>query len=246
MTIPKTHPPRPLRPRHGPRPNALAVALAIAAMGAAAASAHGGQLVDSGAFRLFVGGEEAGTEEFTIHRMGSGEAQRTFATSQVAMADGRVFRTALELMGPELEVAAYQVSLTGAEAASIEILRSGDRILATVVEPGGERVREYRADPGAVIVEREMAHHYSVLHRFAVPGEPESRLQSFSPLAEDPESVLRVVAETRSLEFGGTTIEATRVGLGTVPDAGAAWFDGSGRLVRVELPASGFLAVRIP
>ncbi len=245
MTIFIICPPPPPRPRPGPRRIALAAALA-AALAVPATSAHSGQLVDSGAFRLFVDGDQVGTEEFTIHRMGSGEAQRTFATSQVAMADGRVFRTALEMVGPELAVAAYQVSLTGSRSASVEVLRSGDRILATFVEPGGERVREYRADPGAVIVERQMAHHYSVLRRFAAPGDPESRLQSFSPLADDPESVLRIVAEPRSLEHGGTTIEATRVGLGTAPDAGAAWFDGSGRLVRVELPRSGFLAVRIP
>ena len=220
----------------------------VAAICALASSAytHGSQLVDNGSFRLLVQGEEIGTEEFTIQRLGSGDAQRTFARGQLTMSDGRIFRTVLEWVGPEMAVAAYQATLTGTDSAAIEVLRSGNRFLATVVEPGGERVREYRADPGTAIVEEGMAHHYAVLRRFAASGASGRLLHTFSPLAESPEATLQLTAEAGLLEFAGTTIEATRIRLGSEPDAGAAWFDGSGRLIRVELPASGFLAVRIP
>ena len=217
----------------------LALALVCPAPGS-------GQLVDSGVFRLYFDGQEAGTEEFTIHRRGTGGAQETLAMGTVTMRSGRVFKTLLQVQGPGMAVAEYQVSVAGVDAVEVRLVRAGDRLRRTVVAPGGEQVQEYRARPGTVIFEAGVAHHYFVLGALLEGGAAETTLYTFTPLSDEPASTALLLAGPQLLEAGGATIETTRVRLGTGENAGAAWFDGSGRLVRVSLPEAGFLAVRVP
>lgn len=205
-----------------------------------------GQLVDSGVFRLYFNGQEAGREEFTIHRRGTGGAQETLAMGTVTMSSGRVFKTLLQVQGPDMTLAEYQVSVSGSDTAVVSLVRAGNRLTRTTVAPGGERVREYRARPATVIFEDGVAHHYFVLGAFLERDAPAPTLQTFTPLSEEPESIAQLHAAPHMLETGGTIIETTQVRLGNGEDAGAVWFDGSGRLVRVSLPGKGFLAVRIP
>ncbi len=205
-----------------------------------------GQLVDSGVFRLYLDGREAGTEEFTIHRRGTGGAQETLAMGTVTMRSGRIFKTLLQVQGPGMVLAEYQVSVTGADTAEVRLVRAGNRLRRTVVAPGGERVREFRTRPATVIFEDGVAHHYFVLGAFLGAGAAGTTLNAFTPLADEPESTALLQAGPELLESGGATVETTQVRLGSDEDAGAAWFDGSGRLVRVSLPARGFLAVRVP
>ncbi len=205
-----------------------------------------GQLVDSGVLRLYIDGQEAGTEEFTIHRRGTGGAQETLAMGTVTMRSGRVVKTLLQVQGPGMALAEYQVSVTGADTVEVRLVRAGNRLRRTVVAPGGEQVQEYRARPGTVVVEAGFAHHYFVLGAFLEGGAVETTLHTFTPLSDEPESTALLLAGPHMLETGEATIETTRVRLGSGDNAGAAWFDGSGRLVRVSLPEAGFLAVRVP
>lgn len=204
------------------------------------------QLVDSGVFQLYVDGEPAGTEEFTIHRRGTGGAQEILAMGTVTMRSGRVCKTLLQVQGPGMTVAEYQVSVAGPDTAVISLVRAGNRLTRTIVTPGGERVREYRARSATTIFEDGVAHHYFVLGAFLESGSAGTTLHAFTPLADEPESTLQLQAGPRMLQTGQAAIETTRVRLGTGEDAGAAWFDVGGRLVRVSLPRQGFLAVRVP
>lgn len=205
-----------------------------------------GQLVDSGVFRLYLNGEEAGTEEFTIHRRGTGGAQEVLARGTVTMRDGRVFTTLLQVQGPEMILAQYQVRVSGSDTAVISLVRAGDRLTGSIVDPSGERVSEYRARPETVIFESGVAHHHFVLGAFADAGAAETTLHTFAPLSERPDSTVTLQAAPQVLDIGGAAIETTQVRFGTGENAGAAWFDGSGRLVRVSLPAQSFVAVRVP
>lgn len=205
-----------------------------------------GQLVDSGVFRLYLDGREAGTEEFTIHRRGTGGAQETLAMGTVTMRSGRVFKTLLQVQGPGMVLAEYQVSVTGVDTAEVRLVRAGNRLRRTVVAPDGERVREFRTRPETAIFEDGVAHHYFVLGAFLEGDIAGATLHTFTPLADEPESAALLHAGPELIESEGATVETTQVRLGSGEDAGAAWFDGSGRLVRVSLPARGFLAVRVP
>ena len=204
------------------------------------------QLVDSGVFHLYLDGEPVGTEEFTIHRRGTGGAQEVLAMGTVTMVSGRVFKTLLQVQGPGMDLAEYQVSVTGTDTAVVSLVRAGSRLRRTIIAPGGERVREYRARPATVIFEDGVAHHYFVLGALLESDAAGTTLLAFTPLADEPESTLQLQAGPQMLEIGGAAVETTQVRLGNGEDAGAVWFDGSGRLVRVSLPRKGFLAVRIP
>ncbi len=204
------------------------------------------QLVDNGTFRLLVDGAEAGKEEFTVQRVGAGDAQRTFARGSVRMRDGRVLDTVLQLVGPAMVLQAYRATLAGADTAQVEFVRVGDRLQGTIVQSQRERLREYRADPAAVILEDGVAHHYFVLGAHAAGAAPTATVHVFAPLSDRAEATTPVEAAPDALELNGTIIETTRVRFGTGDRAGAAWFDGSGRLVRVELFARGFVALRLP
>ncbi len=207
--------------------------------------AASGQLVDSGRFLLYLNDREVGVEDFTIQRLGSGDAQRTYARGNVTMHDGRVFRTVLQMVGPEMAVAAYQVSLSGADTAVASFVRAGDRLRATVVEPEGERFREHRARPTTVVFDEGVAHHYFVLGLFTAAGDVGRTLHTFAPLSEEPEDTVELRVGPHALDIGGAMVETTRVRLGADDEAGAAWFDGSGRLIRVALPLHGFAAERV-
>lgn len=204
------------------------------------------QLVDNGVFRLLVDGVEVGMEEFTIQRVGTGDAQRTFARGNVSMSDGRVLETVLQMVGPAMVLQAYRATLTGTDTAQVEFVRAGNRLQGTIVERQRERVREYRADPTTVIFEEGVAHHYFVLGLHTASGNPVATLHAFAPLSDRAEATTEIQAAPDALDLQGTTVETTRVLFGADDRAGAAWFDGSGRLVRVELFAQGFVAVRLP
>lgn len=224
-----------------------AALLGTAIAGALLAFPHpaAAQLVDNGAFRLFVDGVEVGREEFTIQRVGTGDAQRTFARGNVAMRDGRILRTVLQMVGPAMVLEAYQATLTGTDTAAVEFVRAGDRLQGTVVERERERLREYRADPTTVILEEGVAHHYFVLGPHTAAGTSARTLHAFAPLSDRPEATTGIQAAPHTLELDGMSIETTRVLFGAGDRAGAAWFDGSGRLVRVELFVRGFVAQRM-
>ncbi len=231
-------PSSPLRP---PRRAVLAiVALAVVP---AQRGAWASQLVDRGTFVLFADGQEAGTEEFVVQRSGTGDAQITVARGTVVMRDGRTLATTLRATGPALVVSSYQVVVSGADTLSILLSRAGERMEALTRAPWGEEAREYRAPPSIVVLEDGVAHHYFVLSRLA--GREPGRVATLAPLSEAEETSAAVEARSETIELWGGAVETTRISVGTGSDHRVAWFDGSGRLVRVALPTKGFAAERV-
>ena len=220
-----------------------AVALVGSPLSGAAATA---QLVDRGTFRLSVDGAEVGSEEFTIQRRGTGEARTTVARSTVSLRDGRRLDTLLEVVGPELVLVEYAAVETGADTLSVRLSRAGDRLRATTSTGWGHRVRGYRAQPATCVLDEGVAHHYFVLGEFAAREAPRRTLHVFSRTVEGLAPTELGAPAPESIDLGGERIEATRVDFASGGASGSAWFDGSGRLVRVSLPDRGFVAERSP
>lgn len=202
-----------------------------------------GQLVDRGTFVLFANEQETGTEEFVVQRSGTGEAQVTVARGTVVMRDGRTLATTLVATGPDLVLSGYQVVVSGADTVSIELSRADERLDALTRAPWGEEAREYRAPPSVVVLEDGVAHHYFVLARLV--GQESGRIATLAPLSEAEEAGAAVEARSETIELWGASVETTRLSVGAGGDERVAWFDGSGRLVRVALPAKGFVAERV-
>ena len=233
---------RPASPLHASRrklPIFLAAALAVQAIAPEAAR---GQLVDRGIFVLHLNGAEAGTEEFTIQREGTGDAQVTLATGTVHMRDGRTVTTILRLMGTDMMLNEYSAFATGPDTLAVRVVRAGSRLRTRSVSSSVEEERAYRARPSSVIFDEGIAHHYFVLNSLAGGA----TVHALAPLAERQEPAARLETGSEIIELGDERVETTRIRFGSAQRGGVAWFDGSGRLVRVQLEDRGFLAERVP
>lgn len=218
----------------------LAAACALLAAGTAVPAA--GQLVDRGTFRILVEGREVGTEEFTIRRRGAGDAQTTIARGRISMRDGRVLETSLLMVGSEPVLVEYAANRTGADPATVELARTGDHFRARTVDQWGERMRSYRARSATFVLDEGVAHHYFVLGGFIADDSLPRTLHAYSRGAEDLEPIEVLGAAQENIELGGEQVDVTRVGFSSGVGTGAAWFDGSRRLVRVALPGGAVVA----
>lgn len=219
-------------------------ALAVIAVGAPAWAA--GQQVDSGTFALYSRGEKVGTEEFTIRRVGTGDARATVATGTLTLRDGRIVRTILRLVGPSMVLNDYEVSVSGSDTLTVRVVRAGDRLLTRTEAPWGEEAWEYPARSATVIFDEGVAHHYFLLGALIEAYGAETRIHAVAPLSEMEESPARPEVGAETIDVGGERIETTRIRLSSGEDSRDAWFDGSGRLVRVAWGARGFEALRLP
>ena len=202
--------------------------------------------VDEGVFRVTLDGQIVGREEFSIRRVGMGSEARVILRASVEMdlASGRrSLAPAMEAAGPDMSVTAYQMKVSGAETSEIYVSRADRRFLAKIISPQGEEVREYRAGPGSIILDRDVAHQHHLL----------------VPFLDDPGSVsLTVLSPERGeqlrMTFALVGEEEVRVGTNLIQgrhfrlEGGEAsrdvWFDAQGRILRVEIPSLGYTAER--
>jgi len=202
--------------------------------------------LDEGTFRLMVGGQEAGTENFTIRRNGGGESAVVIATGQVVLDAGRggqQINADLQVAGPALRPAAYQVKVEGQDAQQIAGRVAGGRFSARIVSSSGEMMREYLASDGAVVADEGVAHHYYfVAQRVGSAG---ARVPIIIP-RENRQVSAQVSASTKvAINIGGRSVQASRF---SVTIAGAperqVWVDDQGRVLRLEIPARNYVAER--
>ena len=235
-------------PRARPRIHPLAVArrlLTCVAVAAAPAQAFG-QLVDRGTLALYIDGEEVGREEFTIQRVGTGDAQVTLATGSISLRDGRIVKTILRLVGTTMAFSEYEAaSVSGADTLAVRVVRAGDRLRTRTVAPWGEEAWEYPARASTAILDDGVAHHYFLLAALLDAHSPATTIHSVAPLADMDELSGTPDVGPETIEVGGERVATTRIRLFAEGDVRTAWFDGSGRLVRVAVAASGFEALRL-
>jgi len=202
--------------------------------------------VDEGAFRLTVNGEVVGREEFSIRRVGRGDEARLILRGTVEMdsPDGHLSLVpAMEAAGEEMAVTAYQLKVTGSGTSEIYVTRTGRRYMAKVISTEGEEVREFRAGPGSILLDRDVAHQYYLLLPFLDRSDGVS-LTVLSPLAgEQTRLTLRRVGE-EEVRIGTELIQGRHYRLEGGEDSRDVWFDEQGRILKVAFPSRGYLAER--
>ena len=126
-------------------------------------------VVDEGTFRIFDHGRDAGTETFAIRRVGQGEDMHIIANAiiELDLPGGHQQVKSLLRSGSDLSLSAYQVEVSGSDATEIAVTLSGRRFLTRTRSPTGELEREFRATPGAVVLDSSVAHQYWFLSRLA-------------------------------------------------------------------------------
>ena len=202
-----------------------------------------GVVVDEGRFRIMIAGRAVGTEDFAIRRAGLGRDDAFFANAEItrgSSVDRHEISPLLRATPPDGVVAGYQVKVTGRDALDFQMSRVGNRYVAVARSPSGDEEREFPARETSRILDRDVAHHYYFL-RDAREGErihviePRTRVQTMLTVSRRSDDEIRLgerVTDARRLEF--TVDGQVRI----------AWYDRLGRVLRVEIPALGYLAER--
>jgi hypothetical protein len=104
-------------------------------------------------------------------------------------------------------------------------------------------MREYLAGEGAVLADEGVAHHYYFMARRAEAGA--TRIPVIIPRQSRQVSAQVSIGGPEKVTVGGASLDARRM---SVTPAGGQeriiWIDAQGRVLRMEIPASGFSATR--
>ena len=197
--------------------------------------------VDAGSFTITRHGTSAGREEFVIRSTPGAGGLQYIASATVTIEDRRL-APALNTDSSGAPVK-YQVETRtggdGRELLSGQVGRG--RFSARVQSARGESAREYVVTDGALILDDDVFHQYFFLARRAPAGPvPVVVPRRSTQLAMRVESV-----GAERVVVGGRTLDARRF---RITEPGGAvrelWTDGAGRVLRVEIPARGVIAVR--
>jgi hypothetical protein len=201
-----------------------------------------GVVLDQGAFAISYHGRPAGTADFSIRRAGLGPDDAMFANATVTLDEaGRSQEIRPLLRATPAGVAIeYQVEVVGADALELGLRRVARRYVATIRSVAGEEQREFPAAMDTRILEQDVAHFYHFL-RETEPG-------TVTPVIE-PRSRTRLQLTTgapvgETLTVGSTSLAAQRVEYTDGAEVRRVWFDALGRVLRVEIPSTGYVAER--
>jgi len=228
---------------------ALTVA-ALACMVAAPLDAGAqGVVVDEGTFAVSLNGRPVGTEEFTIRRAGLNRDDALFATATVNLRKEGASQQVRSLLRAEPDNGlpkcegtepCYQVDVEGVDAMSLRLGLAGRRYVARMVTSAGEEIREFPAAPGTRILEVDVAHLYYFL-RDVSEG---TATPVLIPRDRARATLTPGPATTEQIQLGPNVVEARRVEFASGEDRRTVWYDRLGRVLRVSIPAKGYVAER--
>lgn len=227
-----------------PRMNKLPRLLILAAAAfAVPATAGGAQVVpvDDAVFVLHRNGVVVGEEHVSLHRMGLGQDARFIGQSEVRLRDGTEMRPRLEA-SPDMRPTTYQNKFTGAEAGEVILSRAGRRLIARVQTASGEAQREFRVTGTTVILEPEVVLLYYFLRPWS--GTPGADLTVLEPRSGAQARYTLEQSGSEEIRIGRLTVSTVRVRLRAGDDVREIWFDDEGRVIRLEIPSTGFRAER--
>jgi hypothetical protein len=212
----------------------------IAAVGAAPAVAQT-TVIDEGTFRLSVRGTVVGNETFTIRQTGTGAATTIAAQGRIVLDTGEQTRALLQVEGPALRPAAYQIEATGPQRRTVRGQTAGNRFRAQIVSAAGETMREYLISDGAVILDDGVAHH----HYFLAVRDAAAAVPVIVPGQNRQITGTLREGAREAIDVAGQRVTARRITF--EPEGLAArtiWADDQGRVLRLAIPDLGYLAER--
>jgi len=198
--------------------------------------------LDEGTFRILVGGREVGTETFSLRQNGTGEDAVVIAQGRVVL-DSNETTANVQLSGSGLRLVAYDVEISGDAAQRIRASVSRGRASSRTLSAAGETMKEYLVSEGAVLLDDDVAHHYYMIARRAEAGATNVAILLPRESRQVPATITR--AGTESISIGGTSVQAQKIVVQPAGgDARTVWVDSQNRVLRVEVPARNYVAVR--
>ena len=199
---------------------------------------------DRGTFDVLIGGRRVGTEEFAIQQTGAGESTEIVASARVhvQLPTGTLdLGPRLRTTGFQAQPVTYEVTIGGTSPRKIVGTIGSGRFSARIVTPTGEELREYLASNGATVLDDGVAHHYYFLARRVRSG----RIPIIIPRENRQVMATVTSAGEERVQIGSTT--ANLYHLVIRPDGGEerhVWVDALSRVIKVEIPARDYAAVR--
>jgi hypothetical protein len=221
----------------------FALALAVSALAQPGRGAAQSVVVDEGTFAVSLRGAPAGTEQFAIRRAGVGDDAIVIANAVILLDRGAgpmELRPLLEVTPLDDASVNYQLKVSGSETSELSVRVAGRRYVARIRTDAGEEEREFLARPGTRIVEEGVAHQYYFL-RGVREG---STTPVIEPRTRRQVQLTASAAADEEITLGATTVRARKLTLTAGDDVRHVWFDAQGRVLRVEIPAQGYVAER--
>jgi hypothetical protein len=199
---------------------------------------------DAGTFLISVGGRQVGTEEFNIVQTGVGANSEIVATGRVRvqLPTGTVELTPrLRTTGFEANPVSYEVAVGSTSPRRVIVTVASGRVSARTLTASGEQMREYLASPGAIVLDDGLAHQYYFVARRLRNGTipiiiPRENRQVMATVSGKGEEKVQIGDQSVSLFH----IVVTPAG----GDERHVWVDALGRVIRVQIPARNYVAVR--
>lgn len=187
---------------------------------------------DAGTFLVTVNGADAWREEFVV-RDGRSPSRDGFTVEVRRFTGDAIAPTLLASaeLGPDSQPTGAEITDPGGSQRTF-IQISKRRITVRGVMPGGESLREYPGADQLLLADDSLVAWFAMAQRAGAPN-----VTVFQPRVERSETVELV-------ERGTETNGLRHVMIGDGPGAMHLWFDPGGRLMKVERPSAGLLAIR--
>jgi hypothetical protein len=198
--------------------------------------------LDEGSFTLMRGGDRIGREDFSIRSTPAAGGSAIVAHAVISMGARRIEPS----LNADTAGAVVNYETTVTENGRVLLKYSGklarDHFSARSSRPEGESSREFRLPAGTVAVEDEVVHQLWFVARRG----PGASVKVLSPLRNVVETVRVSLVGDEHLTIDNHDLEARHLrlvteGSGAVRDV---WEDAGGRLLKVVIAATKFVAVR--
>jgi len=209
------------------------------------AQAEGVTTLDDGRFLISLQGRQVGTEEFYIRQTGTGATAKVFAVAEIRWEgpEGRLaLQPMLEATGEDMALSKYQIKTSGSSQEEIVLALGGDRYVSTIRSERGDQEREFRATQRTLLLDTGVAHQYFfVAARFPAGG---GSVPVVVPRAGRQYDLRITEVGNETLSIGGVSLQSRRLRLEGNQETRDIWLDSRGRVLKVEYPAGGYVALR--
>lgn len=212
-------------------------------------SGQAAESVDSGTFEIRVEGRTVGTETFEIRKTGREIRSVGRVSVDTAAAGLRSLEAWMETdtsYVPEL----FRARFSSGDVRSVTAVREGKRLRVQISSRAGERWKEFVASPGLVLLEPELAHVWLLIlrqHRQALEAKGAVEVPAVLPARARRATLSLRRVGSEQVEVPGADRSAVRYT--ATLDGGneiRIWASEEGRVLRVERPSPGVVAVRRP
>lgn len=207
-----------------------------------ALSAREPQVLDAGRLLIRRGEEVIGSEEFSLRRgrASGGEGYTLAARASYPPRGTRVALAPVVELGPDSLPALVQFDVLGEGQRRVYARFGSRRLTIRIVRPDGEAAREYPASPRSWVADDSVFALYAI-----PPGRTPGEIDLVHPRTERRSTARLSDRGTERVLMGGVAHTLHHLVLETSEGPRHLWYDSSGRLMKVELPALNLEAERV-